>query len=165
MVLRPAESDACTGMPAVHNHTLWPDAVPVLMSWYKPGETTRCPEYPHMQHTSTDHHVEQFIDTVPHYIDYMAISAPQSHGLRDTPWAEQARPRRACSTAMRRGIPCRSASPARLFWFSMWPRVRQRPAGRLECPAGTSPGQLGLRWLLVSLLWQCFLHSVLDRGR
>jgi trans-aconitate methyltransferase len=43
--------------------------------------------------------------------------------------------------------------------------ARQRPGCRLECTAGTSSGQLGLRRLSVSLLWQCFLDSVLDHGR
>jgi hypothetical protein len=63
-----------------------------------------------------------------------------------------------------RPMPSRSSSPARLLFTTMWSRVRQRPGGRSESTAGTSTDHLGLRWLLVSNLWQGFLDSVLDRG-
>ena len=165
MVVLPHESSPCIDMSVLHYHRVWPDAVPVHRSSWKPGETMSWPAYPHLQPTTSDHLVQRLTGSLPSYGNDIEIYTTQAHGLRDTPWVEQARPRRASSTAMGRGTPSRSASQARLLLLTMWSRVWQRPGGRLECTAGTSPGKLGLRWLLVSLPWQCFLDSVLARGR
>ena len=168
MVVLPLESSPCIDMSVVHYHRVWPDAVPVHRSSWKPGETMSWPAYPHLQPSTSDHQVQHLTGSLPSYGNDIEIYTTQTHGSARPPRHSLGRTSSATPCFLDgdgRGIPTQSASQARLLLLTMWSRVWQRPGGRLECPAGTSPGKLGLRWLLVSLPLAMFLDSVLDRGR